>query len=266
MEGDYLLNGQVDAEDVLYDYLDLLLQALANQNLNYRPAAVVQNFDVEIPMFTGMQGDMPLFADIRLTDYDVILVDDEVSYSNVFTKNYDYGIDLPHLNLHIPRGYAAIDAELNDRIYRFVNTHLEDPAGNPDLVQLQLAQTAELISYLEEVEYPVIVVGDFNSPASSGPTYELMLSSGYHDLWKYNRKVSEGAGYTYGHAADLRNPVAEFTERIDFVFWKDGDKDLKAPVIASVTGDSPTERTVSGLWPSDHGGVVVKFPLTGPGN
>jgi len=263
MNGDYLDNLTVDAVDVLYDYLDLLLQALHNQNLHYEVAGFIENFDVEIPMFTGFDEDgNPTFADIRLTDYDVILASEEVQYSNVFAKNYDYAIDIPELNLYIPRGYVAIDAEIRGQVYRFVNTHLEDPSSDPEqLLPLQWAQAYELVNVLAEEDDPVILVGDFNSPAQDGPTYTYMLSEGYQDAWNYNRKVSEEPGYTYGHAPDLLNPTAEFYERIDFVFIKDGDKTITGPVVATVVGDKDRDRTISGLWPSDHGGVVVKFPL-----
>ena len=101
---------------MLYDYLDLLLQALRNQHLRYNVAGIIRNVDVEIPMFWGMDGEIPVFADIRLTDFDVILVREDVIYTNVFAENYEYGIDLPELGLYIPRGYVAIDAEVHGKV------------------------------------------------------------------------------------------------------------------------------------------------------
>ena len=44
----------------------------------------------------------------------------------------------------------------------------------------------------------------------------------------------------------------EFTHTVDHILTKPGLK----TVDAFVTGNDPSERTPSGLWPSDHGGVV----------
>jgi endonuclease/exonuclease/phosphatase family metal-dependent hydrolase len=260
-EGDFIYNPEVNADLVLYDYLALLMQALQEQNLHYQVAAVVQNFDVEVPMFTGVGEQGLLFSDVRLTDFDVILASDEVICSNVSAANYYYAIDLP--GLYIPRGYVAVDAEISGQVYRFVNTHLEDPSSDPvTLTPLQMAQVMELTAVLSDEDDPLIVVGDFNSQAPDGPAYNHMLAEGYQDTWLFNRKVSEEPGYTFGHAPDLQNPTAEFFERIDFVFLKDGDHTITGPVVASVIGDKQRDRTVNGLWPSDHGGLVVMFPLS----
>jgi hypothetical protein len=48
-----------------------------------------------------------------------------------------------------------------------------------------------------------------------------------------------------------------FDHTVDHVMTKPGLKTVNA----FVTGNNPAKRTPSGLWPSDHGGVVstVKF-------
>lgn len=74
----------------------------------------------------------------------------------------------------------------------------------------------------------------------------------------------KGDGNTYGHDLDLRNPVVNFYERIDYVFSKNLKRSKRskiAPVWAIVVGDEYRNRTASGLWPSDHGGVVASFYL-----
>lgn len=260
--GDYFVNYQADADSMIYDYLDLMMQALQDHNLDYKVAGIIRNADVEVPMLAGISEEGPIFADIRLTDFDVILARKDVIVSNLLAKNYDYGIDLPELGISIPRGYVSIDAEVRGKTFRFVNTHLEDPANNPDLLELQWAQAYELTAVLSQENKPVIVVGDFNSAAPDGPTYNFMLSEGYQDAWAFNRKVAEEPGFTFGHAPDLRNPASEFYERIDYVFLRNGGQTIKGPVVAHVVGDKARDRTVNGLWPSDHGGVVVKFPTS----
>jgi hypothetical protein len=36
---------------------------------------------------------------------------------------------------------------------------------------------------------------------------------------------------------------------------------LKKDIVATVVGDKLRDRTPSGLWPSDHAGVVARFHL-----
>src|SRR5262249_40604951 len=55
------------------------------------------------------------------------------------------------------------------------------------------------------------------------------------------------------HQAYLRNTTVNFTQRIDLVLYRG---DLRA-FDADVVGDELADRTSSGLWPSDHGGVVT---------
>jgi len=222
---------------------------------------LVQNADVEIPMVVGMSDDGPVFGDVRLTDYDVILARTDVVVSNALAANYEYAVDLSDIGIHIPRGYVSVDAEWHGQAFRFVSTHLEDPSGNPDLVVLQLAQVNELTTLLADETRPLIVVGDFNSPAPDGPAYNFMVSAGYQDAWILNHKVSGEPGYTFGHEPDLMDPAGGFTERIDFVFLKNGDNPVNGPVMAQVAGVADHDRSVNGLWPSDHGGLVVKLPL-----
>jgi endonuclease/exonuclease/phosphatase family metal-dependent hydrolase len=259
--GDYLENHAVDAGDVMYDYLGILMDALNRQGLSYGVAALVQNADVEVPMIVGMSDEGPEFGDVRLTDYDVILARTDVDVSNAIAANYEYGIDLSDIGIYIPRGYVAVDVKWHGQAYRFVSTHLEDPSGNPDLVDLQLAQVNELTTLFAEETKPIIVVGDFNSPAPDGPAYNFMISAGYQDAWILNQVVSEEPGYTFGHEPDLMDPAGGFTERIDFVFLKNGDNPVSGPVIARVVGVDNDDRTVNGLWPSDHGGLFARLPL-----
>jgi hypothetical protein len=55
----------------------------------------------------------------------------------------------------------------------------------------------------------------------------------------------------------LFDPNAVFDHTVDHVLTKPGLRTLRA----FVTGDDADERTASGLWPSDHGGVVSRLRL-----
>ena len=56
---------------------------------------------------------------------------------------------------------------------------------------------------------------------------------------------------------DIFDPNSVFDHTVDHVLTKPALKTKRA----YVTGNDPAERTPSGLWPSDHGGVVstLKF-------
>ena len=55
----------------------------------------------------------------------------------------------------------------------------------------------------------------------------------------------------------LFDPNAVFDHTVDHVLSKPGLKKVRA----FVTGNKRSERTPSGLWPSDHGGVVSTLRL-----
>ena len=265
--GDSIIGGTIPAEDVLYDYLNLLLDALAARGLRYEVAAVVENADVELPMFAGIGDSGPLFDDIRLTDRDVILAQRGVKTSNEMAANYTNNLIIPIAGTDVEflRGYVAVDAKIRKSWYRFVNTHLEvwfpDPIPN-----IQGAQAFELATGLAPETKPIILVGDFNSspediPADL-PPYWIMTAAGYVDTW--TRRVGKPRkGFTCCQNETLTNPVSLLDERIDLIFVRN-DTDFPAwpdlgPVKARVLGARERDKTPSGLWPSDHAGVAAKL-------
>jgi endonuclease/exonuclease/phosphatase family metal-dependent hydrolase len=263
---DFSSNPFPNAQTVVYDYLDILMQALASYDLKYKVAGIVKNFDVEVPLEVDLDGyDQPIYGDIRLTDYDVVLARTEVGIENVVAQNYQVNLPLKDLGTEVFRGYVAVDAKVGCKKVRFVNTHLEAFTGEPELdaiiAEIQYAQAMELVSSLANEETPIILVGDFNSPAPYGDTYQYVLSEGFHDAWTTNLLTWNEDGYTFGHDGDLRNEFVDFYERIDFVFTKNPGENLASRTCVIVVGDEYRNRTPSGLWPSDHGGVVAKLKI-----
>ena len=55
----------------------------------------------------------------------------------------------------------------------------------------------------------------------------------------------------------MLNDASTLDERIDFVFHRGGFRTLSV----DVTGDELADRTISGLWPSDHAGVLATLRL-----
>jgi len=252
--GDAVVGGTVPAEEVFMDYLEIFMATLKSMGLHYEVAAKVQNVDVEIPFISNQ--DPLTFSDVRVTDHDVILVRKDVKVSDVVEQNFQYNLPIASLGIEITRGYTAIDAKVGGQKYRFVNTHLE-----PFHLGIQLLQMQELLAALADEKLPVVMVGDFNSQAPVGDTYNYILANGYADIWNQNHLPWNPDGFTFGHDADLLNAEAAFYERIDHIYVRDGmnrgnNIKLRDNVFAIVVGDEQFNRTPSGLWPSDHGGVV----------
>lgn len=250
------VNGVKDATTVQYDFLATLLKELCD----YKVAVVQEEADIESPA-----GSAPYYqdaADRRLTMRDVILVRKGVRYTNPQSANYANVINVPtgstYGNIVFKRGWASIDVNLNGGpTTRFVDTHLESAASG-----YRQAQAAELVGAFGTgpllTTARAIIAGDLNSdsnipfggdPASGvsdGAALGIIQSAGFAD--------SGNTVNTFGHDADLLDfPSNTFTERIDHVLTRGG------PVAVSnkVVGTDPRNRTPGGLWPSDHGGLVV---------
>lgn len=121
---DAVVGGTVPADTVLYDYLEILLSALAARGLDYRVAGKVQDSDVELPMLTSV--DPLAFDDIRLTDYDVVLARGDVATSNVTATNFQSKLFVPSLGLEVPRGYVGKQFE---RAWDGVGCGAAEPIG-----------------------------------------------------------------------------------------------------------------------------------------
>ena len=278
--GDFIPNNPTLAEEVVLDFLQILMDALQAEGLSYQVAAQVENLDVEMPMFTATSID-----DVRLTDYDVILARSDVEISNPMTANYENALTIEMLGLQIKRGYVAVDATVSGVTYRVVNTHLEAFAE-----ENRVEQTQELVDILSSETMPIILLGDFNTRATDGAGYQILLSAGYADVWLLdnwsyaccldgspgciacqmgNRKANDiirklhamRAGNESGNTCcqddDILNEVSDLTVRIDQIFVR--NMDLFLPVVSFTVGDKPSDRLPSGLWPSDHAGVVAQF-------
>ncbi len=256
---DPLLGNLEKASDPLYNFSDILMDALEARGLEYTIAATVQNADVELPMLVGFDNmGQPLLDDVRLVDHDMILVRNDVTYSDPIAVVYDSMLIVdPDYGIVIPRGYVKLEVKVGETSFVFANTHLE--AAN--VIPIRMGQAEQLLNDLSTESMPVIIAGDFNSVSPQGQTYQYVLSEGYTDTWVENLLTYNTNGYTYGHDSGLRNPTPDFRIRIDYVFVKADNN----PTIGEgfVLGDETRDMTTSGLWPSDHGGLVTKitFPV-----
>jgi endonuclease/exonuclease/phosphatase family metal-dependent hydrolase len=208
-------------------------------------AAKVENFDVEMPRPNG--------DDVRLTDFDVIIVRNGVTYTAASTGSFTTILSVPVATgqfIDIKRGWAAIDLTVDGVTFRVANTHLES-ASTP----IRLAQGLELLDELDGETRPTIVLGDLNSPVDgSDPTYPEYLDAGFVDAWPL---ASATAGLTCCQNYDLKNSSSVLDKRIDLVLFRHSKEPFS--VNADVVGDDPSDRTASGLWPSDHAGVWARI-------
>jgi hypothetical protein len=263
---DSFLGNPTRAEAVAFDYLEIVLAELNQRGLHYAPVAVNQNVDAELTGFVAPG----VLRDIRLTDRDVILARTDLPASQLRLSNRQTGNFATNVTVPIGAtgqfftnlcGWGAVDVKAPGKKFRFINTHLQVDSPNPLVNAIQAAQARELLTGPARTTLPVILVGDFNSRAdgTGTATYSRLLGAGFNDAWSDTHP--EALGNTFGHDPDLRNPTVHFTQRIDLLLYRG---DLRA-LGADVVGDELPDRTPTGLWPSDHGGVVatlgVRVPL-----
>ena len=247
------------AKRVRLDYLEILLQELNERGLHYAPVAVTKNFDVENPGYTAPG----VLQDIRLTDRDVILArtdlpSSELKLSNVQTANFHTNATLPIGTtgqfVTIWRGWGSVDVTSGGHKFRFINTHLEQEGF---FNQVQVAQGNELLSGPANTSLRVILVGDYNSRAdgTGTPTYSNLTGAGFTDAWSVTHPGE--LGNTFGHEPLLLNTTVNLTQRIDLVLFRGS----VSAVNADVVGDELGDRTPTGLWPSDHAGLMARLGL-----
>ena len=255
--GDAAFGGTHPATMVALDYLATLQGALAARGQCYNVAASNQLTDVELPAVTSPA---PTFIDIRYTDRDVILARCDVPTSDSRNGVYAERLVFNAGAATIPalRGWASTLATVGGVTFRFADTHLETD-GSP---AIQVAQATELLGVLAGETRPIVLVCDCNSATdgSQTGTYGLLTGrGGFDDAW------SEAHPRDPGYTSSL--PDGYFTEpqlrtRIDLVltrygFGAAGEAGIVGGVHADIVGETAGERTASGLWPSDHAGVVA---------
>ena len=243
---------ETPATNTKLDYLQILINTLAKRGLIYEPIVVQVSTDIEVPGLTSTG-----LVDIRLTDRDVILAaeaNNNFTLSNIQGAQFASKLPLttPFGPISIFRSWVSVDVTLDkeDKV-RVVSTHLE--ALSPFIQELQ---ADELLNGPGNTDLPVVFIGDFNSNPNrtETQTYTKVKDEGFIDVWTIKGK---GTGFTCCQAEDLQNPVSSLTSRIDLVMFR-GDFKVKDIVLV---GNLQNDRTISGLWPSDHAGVVATLKL-----
>ena len=241
------------ATNISLDYLKILVDSLAERGLIYEPIVVQNGTDIEAPglISTGL-------VDIRLTDRDVILARADRDFTLSNSNGAQFAAKLPLTTpfgpISIPHSWVSVDITFdNGDKARIVSTHLE-----PLSPIIQGLQADELLNGPGNTHLPVALIGDFNSNAdeTGSPTYTKLKNEDFIDAWLLKGK---GTGFTCCQADDLLNQNSSLTERMDLVMFRDNFevKNIK------IVGNSQEDRTISGLWPSDHAGIVASLNLNG---
>lgn len=255
------LQGATLATQVEQDFLKILQAELGD---SYKVVKVQEEFDAELPVdqdANDATGTGPLAAfgadfDARLTMRDVILLrkGSKVKVSGAKAGHFKtrYEPNVGGLKIPVDRGWASVEAKLGKQKFRFVTTHLE-AFGDP---KIREAQAKELTKGPLKAKGQVILVGDLNSgikrhnePEKPGDdlAFKALAKFGLFD---------NGAIQSCCYPS-LTDPNAKLDHTVDHVLSKPALKTVKA----KVTGNQAGERTPSGLWPSDHGGVISTLRL-----
>ncbi|HKG19072.1 MAG TPA: endonuclease/exonuclease/phosphatase family protein [Candidatus Limnocylindrales bacterium] len=262
------IEGAQPATDVRYDFLQLLLDRLGGK---YEVVVDQPEFEGELPVDVDRNdatGTGPLAGfgadfDARLVMHDVILArkGTDVKLGKTSSAHYEtrYAPSISGIVINVDRGWGSVDAKLGDEKFRFVDTHLE-AFGDPTIRE---AQAKEIVAGPLDTKKQVILTGDLNSGTTG--RHNIGRPELGHDpddplafkVFKKAKFKDNGAVQSCCYP-DMFDPTFEFTHTVDHVLTRPGLKTVES----HVTGNDPGERTPSGLWPSDHGGVVstLEFP------
>jgi hypothetical protein len=259
-----------NATEVDYDFLALLRDALVEAGEPYELVHSQVQSDVEGPAWQGPDpfAEGADARDYRLTMRDVIL---KRFWSPVVVEaaggdNYEAVLpfEVEGYKYEFVRGYNWADVTVGDEQVRVINTHLESQLSSFAMWQAQeLVQTQVLPS-----ERQVVVLCDCNSDPLNDTTKpgEPIEGIKHQDPYFFLREHLNDAwldtgtalpGFTSGLNETVDEPApASFTHRIDLVLTRA----VGGPVDRErIVGDDPANRSATGLWPSDHAGVVVRL-------
>ncbi len=157
---------------------------------------------------------------------------------------------MDQMQVSITRGWCAVRchvAGVPDTAFTFVDTHTE--AYDEDARD---RQRDELLAVLPGEGERVVVVGDFNSPPA-----RVGMPAEYQDAWVVAGNPDDGPASATGcQAPDLLNAESALSDRLDYVWTRGVQVEW-----AGRFGADAEDRTETGLWPSDHAGVVAELRL-----
>lgn len=163
------------------------------------------------------------------------------------------------LEITVPRGWIVVDAKLPGKLYRLVDTYLESINYT-----IQVMQAIELVNGPTLTSKPVVLAGDINSDAdSSDPvlsaSYQVLVNAGLLDFWPIIHPNDPGFTNPL-HGKDPYTPFSTPNQRIDVILAKQRFKgiEMRGEILI---GNTLSDLTPHGFWPSEHAGVVGSLTL-----
>ena len=253
--GDLIVGGANPATHVVFDYLQILVDALAERGARYAVVSTANEIDVELPLFNLQTG---AIDDVRLTDRDAILVRTDLPSGQLRVWNAQHGnfvnvVRIPSIGLSVLRGWCSVDVSIRGEQFRYICTHLEEET----VPQIQLLQAQELLGGPAQINLPVILAGDFNADTShrnGTQTYDALIAAGFTDAWAAMHPADLAGGLTWGHDELLADPDTAPVWRIDLILFR-GTCFVATQAEAI---DIALDRTQPPLWASDHAAVVAQ--------
>ena len=234
------------------DFLAMLQAALAARGLHYQVAATSDNINVNL--VSGL---------VRLRDHDALLTDaDRVTVHDAGGQDFSVNLGQVADGVVLIRGWVFARTTVGGQSYTFASAHTEaNLAGAPPglLEQIRAAQVGEMVGALGSSER-VVLMGDLNDRPGS-PMYGVLAGAGYTDTWTALHPGAGAEGLTCCHVADLSDHVANFDQRIDYI-WTRGFARDDGKVQGSIDrfGNVPADRLPGpayAIWPSDHAGLLA---------
>ena len=255
--GDLVLGGTSPATNVVFDYLQLLTDALSARGAHYAVAVTSQEIDVEMPMKNLVAGTLD---DARLTDREAILVRTDLPPGQLLAShpqsgNFVHIIQVPGSGLTIPRGWCSVDLFVRGEQFRYVCAHLEEET----VPGLQVLQAQELLQGPVATPLPVVVCGDFNADPlgrDGSVAYGTLTGAGLADAWAVLHPLDPAGGLTWGHDEWLADPNTLFNRRIDLAFFRGADF---VPANVEAVDLVLAGRTQPPLWATDHAALAAGF-------
>jgi endonuclease/exonuclease/phosphatase family metal-dependent hydrolase len=236
---------------VTYDFLQLLVHALAARGLSYAPVIERENFHATAPGVVNgglaVVGFKEQTAILARTD----LPTDELKLSNPQSHDFAVRTIFPFLGspFDVGGGWLSVDAKVRGKSFRFVTTHMD-----PITPAARTAQAAQIVAQAGD-DLPLVLVGDTNSDPTTA-AYADFVGSGLTDTWAALHPGEPGLTCCHVPPDSIDNPASALHERVDYVFTGPGI----APVSAELFNIDPTEMT-GGLWPTDHAAIAATLLL-----
>jgi endonuclease/exonuclease/phosphatase family metal-dependent hydrolase len=241
-----------------YDFLQILLDELAERGAPYETAAVNPFLTGTLPMSTDTTPD----TWVRFTDRNAIIARADLEDETFFVANpvsavFQARIPLTILGqpFNITRGYATVDVQFRGKWIRFATTQPE--AYSVDIRKLQ---AYELVQALATSPYDVVLAGDINSERDFiGDSYQILTAAGYTDVW--TETMPGVPDYTASFGDDLVGPPSELDHTVDYVLRSTVGTIDGVDGEGEITGEEIDDQTSTGGWPSDHAGVAVTVQI-----